>query len=61
MVERNGGLMKQALLFLQKKKQKNSFSGGVGAPAGPKPAASKSFLLLFLKKEALSLAPAHDK
>jgi len=45
---------KQALLFLQKKKQKNSYLLGAVAPAGQAPALSKSFLLLFFKKEALA-------
>jgi len=45
---------KKALLFLQKKKQKNSYLLRVLAPALQTPAESKSFLLLFFKKEALS-------
>jgi hypothetical protein len=44
----------QELLFLQKKKQKNSCLLGVVAPTGPAPAMSKSFLLLFFKKGALA-------
>jgi hypothetical protein len=45
---------KQALLFLQKKKQKNSYLPRAVAPQSPTPLANKSFLLLFFKKEALS-------
>jgi len=45
---------------LQKKKQKNSYLLGDLAAALQLPAMSKSFLLLFFKKEALSslLQPA---
>jgi hypothetical protein len=46
--------LKQALLFLQKKKQKNSYLLGDLAPALQTPAVSRSFLLLFFKKEVLS-------
>jgi hypothetical protein len=46
---------RQALLFLKKKKQKNVYLLGVVTPAVPNPATSKSFLLLFFKKEALAL------
>jgi hypothetical protein len=46
--------VKQALLYLQKKQQKNSYLLGVVAPAVQTPPISKSFLLLFFKKEALS-------
>jgi hypothetical protein len=48
---------------LQKKKQKNSRLLRVLAPALPTPPASKSFLLLFFKKEVLSylLQPALTK
>jgi hypothetical protein len=48
---------KQALLFLQKKQQKNSYLLGVLATAGQNPATNKSFLLLFFKKDALSFLP----
>jgi phospholipase C len=48
---------KQALLFLQKKKQKNSYFPGVFARPVTEPATSKSFLLLFFKKEALASFP----
>jgi len=45
-------LVKKELLFLKKKKQKNFRSGGRWhAPAIAR--SSKSFLLLFFKKEAL--------
>jgi hypothetical protein len=44
---------KKALLFLQKKKQKNSYLRRALAPDGHEPKVSKSFLLLFFKKEAL--------
>jgi hypothetical protein len=44
---------KQELLFLQKKKQKNSYLLGVAALLVNEPAVSKSFLLLFFKKEVL--------
>jgi hypothetical protein len=44
---------KEALLFLQKKKQKNSYLRRALAPSSPNPTVSKSFLLLFFKKEAL--------
>jgi hypothetical protein len=43
----------QALLFVNKKKQKNFVPRAV-ATASPTPAVSKSFLFLFFKKEALS-------
>jgi hypothetical protein len=46
--------LEKALLFLQKKQQKNSPFPEALAPAGQQPAISKSFLLLFFKKEALS-------
>jgi membrane-associated phospholipid phosphatase len=45
---------KQALLFLQKKKQKNSYLLGALAPLSQIPAINKSFLLLFFKKETLA-------
>jgi lysophospholipase L1-like esterase len=45
---------KQELLFLQKKKQKNSHYLRALAPRPPKPAGNKSFLLLFFKKEVLA-------
>jgi hypothetical protein len=50
---------KQGLLFLKKKnraagRQKNFCYGGRLPVLGPEPAVSKSFLLLFFKKEALS-------
>jgi hypothetical protein len=46
-------LGKKELLFLKKKKQKNFCSWGLWhAPATAR--SSKSFLLLFFKKEALS-------
>jgi hypothetical protein len=48
------GVRKNALLFLQKKKQKNSYLLGVVAPALPTLPANNSFLLLFFKKEALA-------
>jgi hypothetical protein len=47
--------VKQALLFLQKKKQKNSCFLLALAPPSPQPAVSKSFLVLFFKKERLPL------
>jgi hypothetical protein len=40
--------------FLQKKKQKNSYLLRVAALAGKTSPVSKSFLLLFFKKEALA-------
>jgi len=43
----------KVLLFLQKKKQKNSCLLEVVAPSLPHPPESKSFLLLFFKKEVL--------
>jgi hypothetical protein len=46
--------VKEALLFLKKKKQKNFYLLGALAGWLPKPAVSKSFLLLFFKKEALA-------
>jgi hypothetical protein len=45
---------KKELLFLQKKKQKNSCYLRAVAPALPRPARIKSFLVLFFKKELLS-------
>jgi hypothetical protein len=45
---------KNALLFLQKKKQKNSWMLAVVATPVTEPAVSKSFLLLFFKKEVLA-------
>jgi hypothetical protein len=45
---------KQALLFLQKKKQKNSYFRRALTPHASTPPANKSFLLLFSKKEALA-------
>jgi hypothetical protein len=42
---------KQALLFLQKKKQKNSYFLRDLAPAGQKPAGPKVFLVLFFQKK----------
>jgi len=50
----------QGLLFLKKKQQKNFCSLRVSATAWPKPAKSKSFLLLFFKKEALASFSAAD-
>jgi len=47
--------VKKALLFLQKKKQKNSYLRRAVATALPAPAVSKSFLLLFFKKEVIAL------
>jgi hypothetical protein len=47
-------LGKKALLFLQKKKQKNSYLRRVAAPAGQTPTVNRSFLVLFFKKELLS-------
>jgi hypothetical protein len=44
----------KSLLFLQKKKQKNSYLLGALSPPLPRPAVNKSFLLLFFKKEVLS-------
>jgi hypothetical protein len=44
---------RKSLLFLQKKKQKNSYLRGALAPTRQMPTFSKSFLLLFFKKEAL--------
>jgi hypothetical protein len=44
---------KQALLFLKKKKQKNFYLLWALARKVPTPPVSKSFLLLFFKKEAL--------
>jgi hypothetical protein len=46
------------MLFLQKKKQKNPYLLRAMAPAGQHPAVSKSFLLLFFKKEVLSCLSA---
>jgi hypothetical protein len=43
----------KTLLFLQKKKQKNACYLRALAPALQNPTVSKSFLLLFFKKEAL--------
>jgi hypothetical protein len=45
---------KKALLFLKKKKQKNFCSWGLWHAHANAPR-SKSFLLLFFKKEALAL------
>jgi hypothetical protein len=45
--------VKQALLFLQKKKQKNACFRRAVAPASPIPTINKSFLVLFFKKEPL--------
>jgi hypothetical protein len=47
-------MVKKALLFLQKKKQKNSYLLEVVAPPVNKTPISKSFLLLFFKKEVLA-------
>jgi hypothetical protein len=47
---------KQELLFLKKKKQKNFCSLGDLAPLLPRPAISKSFLVLFFKKERLAFS-----
>jgi hypothetical protein len=47
-------IAKQALLFLQKKKQKNSYDLRAVAPAESNPAVNKSFLVLFFKKELLA-------
>jgi len=44
----------KALLFLQKKQPKNSYSLGVVAPQFSKPAISGSFLVVFFKKERLA-------
>jgi hypothetical protein len=44
--------VRKALLFLKKKQQKNSGPAGCGNGGEPSPT-SKSFLLLFFKKEAL--------
>jgi hypothetical protein len=49
-----GFQVKKALLFVNKKKQKNFDLLGALAPPLPQPALSKSFLLLFFKKEALA-------
>jgi hypothetical protein len=49
-----GWKLKKVLLFLQKKKQKNSYFLGVVAPVDEQSAINKSFLLLFFKKEVLS-------
>ncbi len=46
---------KQALLFLQKKKQKNFVLWDL-ALLLPTPAVNRSFLVLFFKKELLSCA-----
>jgi hypothetical protein len=48
--------VKQALLFLKKKKQKNFWNFGPWAVAASQPMvpSHKSFLLLFFKKEALA-------
>jgi hypothetical protein len=51
-VRRDG--FKQGLLFLKKKRQKIFCSLRESATAWPKPAMSKSFLLLFFKKEVLA-------
>jgi membrane-associated phospholipid phosphatase len=45
---------KKALLFLQKKKQKTAYLLGDVARPVPGPAMSRSFLLLFFKKEGLA-------
>jgi hypothetical protein len=50
---------KQALLFLQKKKQKNSYLLRAVAPDGQTPARRKNFLVLFLKKEPLPSLSNH--
>jgi hypothetical protein len=44
----------KAVLFLQKKHQKNSRLMRAFAPIRPKPPVNKSFLLLFFKKEVLA-------
>jgi hypothetical protein len=44
----------QALLFVNKKKQKNFALLGALATALPQPPLSRSFLVLFLKKEPLA-------
>jgi hypothetical protein len=51
---REGKQRKQALLFLKKKKQKNFYFPRAVALPSPTPPMSKSFLLLFFKKEALA-------
>jgi hypothetical protein len=45
---------KQALLFLQKKQQKNSYLPRAVAPPVNAPAGPEIFLVLFFKKERLS-------
>jgi hypothetical protein len=47
-------MVKQAVLFVQKKNQKNAYLLGAVAPKLQQPAVNKSFLLLFFKKEALA-------
>jgi hypothetical protein len=46
------------LLFVNKKKQKNFDSVGAWATPVDKPPMSKSFLLVFVKKAALTSFPA---
>jgi hypothetical protein len=48
------GFKKKALLFLQKKKQKNSYLLRVVAAIRQRTPANKGFLLLFFKKEGLA-------
>jgi hypothetical protein len=50
---------KQALLFLQKKKQKNSYLLRTVALDGQTSARRKSFLVLFFKKEPLPFLSKH--
>jgi hypothetical protein len=45
--------VREDVLFLKKKNQKNFWSLGALASAEPQAAVNKSFLLLFFKKEAL--------
>jgi hypothetical protein len=52
-------MIKQALLFLKKKQQKNFCLRWALATALPQPAVNKSFLVLFFKKEPLPFRKAH--
>jgi hypothetical protein len=52
-------MIKQALLFLKKKQQKNFWSLRALATALPTPAVNKNFLVLFFKKEPLPFRKAH--
>jgi hypothetical protein len=47
----------EALLFLQKKKQKNSYLLGVVATAGPMTAIAKVFRFFFSKKKRFLMFP----